>query len=130
MTITATKPANLLRFALTLDGVASGLSGVALLALAGVLDGPLGISSGALFGVGVFFVLYGAAVSFLGTRPEINRRGAVAVVVVNLVYVLDSVLLVAVDLVDLTTLGVVAVLGLAAAVAALAALQVQGLRQN
>ena len=130
MTITATTPAQLLRIALTFDGIATGLTGAALLAFGTELDGPLGLPAPVLLGFGAFFLVWGAFVLFLGTRPVINRRGALAVVVVNLVSVLDSVLLVAADLTDLTTLGTVLVLGLAVAIAALAGLQVLGLRQS
>ncbi|MCT2584956.1 hypothetical protein [Actinophytocola gossypii] len=129
-TNTVPRTTQLLRLALTFDGVATGLSGVALLALGAVLDGPLGVPAPALFGAGAFFLGWGAFVLFLGTRPVVDRRGAVTVVVVNLLAALDSVLLVATGLLDLTTLGSAVVLALAVAMAALAALQIQGLRQN
>ncbi|GAB3431663.1 hypothetical protein [Actinophytocola sediminis] len=125
-TETTTKP--LLRFALTFDGVVTGVTGVALAALAGVLAGPLGLPAAVLLGTGLFFVGYGAAVLYLGTRPTINRRGALAVVVINLISVLDSVLVAMLG--GLTTLGVVVLVVLAVAVAALAGLQLVGLRRN
>ncbi|MPZ85681.1 MAG: hypothetical protein GEV28_36990 [Actinophytocola sp.] len=128
MTITETHPGRLLRFALTADGVATGASGVALTALAGVLDGPLGIGFGWLLGTGLFFLGWGAFVLHLGTRPTINRRGATFVVAVNLLAALDSVLVALVG--DLTALGTVVVLVLAVAVAAIAVLQIEGLRQS
>lgn len=135
MTITATdtttsttKPDALLRFGLILDGVVTPVSGVALAALAWVLAGPFGVPAGVLLGAGLFFVGYGLAVLYLGTRPAINRRGAWAVVVINLVSALDSALVAVFG--GLTTLGTVALAVLAVAVAALAGLQVTGLRRG
>lgn len=123
-----TKPDALLRFAITVDGAVTGVTGVALAPLAWALAGPLGLPPAALLGAGLFFAVYGAAVLYLGTRPTINRRGAVAVVVINLVSVLDS-LLVAV-LGGPTTLGAVVLVALAVAVAAIAGLQTLGLRRG
>lgn len=128
-TSTATKPDALLRFAITFDGVVTGATGVGLAALAGVLDGPLGLPAAALLGAGLFFVVYGAAVLYLGTRPTINRRGATAVVVINLVTALDGVLLALVG-VPTTTLGSFTLVALAVAVAGLAGLQIAGLRRS
>lgn len=128
-TNTAAKPGALLRFAMTFDGVVTGATGVGLAALAGVLDGPFGLPAAALLGTGLFFLVYGAAVLYLGTRPAINRRGATAVVVINLVTALDS-LLVAVVGVPATALGTAMLVALAVAVTALAGLQIAGLRQS
>lgn len=130
MTTIATPATNdLLPFALKADGLATLPTGLLLATLAGVLDGPLGLPTEFLLIVGLFCVAYGAGVLFLGTRPVINRRAAGGVVALNVIWVLDSVLVVAAGLFDLTTLGVIVVLGIAAAVAAVAALQVVGLRR-
>jgi hypothetical protein len=128
MTITHdTRPDQLLRNVLTIDGVASGLSGVALLALAGELTGPLGIPTAALLGFGVFALLYGPAVLYTGTRPVINRTAARVVIGLNVCMAFDSVLSVA--LVDVTALGEVVLLALAAFGVGVAALQFTGLRR-
>jgi hypothetical protein len=123
-----TKPDALLRLALVFDGVVTPVTGVALAAFAWTLADPLGIASGLLLGTGLFFVAYGLGVLYLGTRPTINRRGAAAVVVINLVSALDSVLVAVFG--DLTTLGTVMVCALAAAVAGLGGLQTMGLRRS
>jgi hypothetical protein len=130
MTTTATATATpVLPFALKADGLATLPTGLLFTALAGVLDGPLGMPTWFLLTVGLFCVAYGAAVLYLGFRPVINRRAAGAVVALNLIWILDSALLVVAGLFDLTTLGVLVVLGIAVAVAAITALQVTGLRQ-
>jgi hypothetical protein len=128
MTITHdTRPDQLLRNALSIDGVASGLSGVALLAFAGVLAEPLGLPVAALVGFGVFALLYGPAVLYAGTRPVINRTAARVVVGINLCMTLDSVL--SAVLVDMTALGEVVLLVLALFGAGVAALQYAGLNR-
>lgn len=128
MTITHdTRPDQLLRNTLTIDGVASGLCGVALLALAGVLADPLGIPTAALLGFGIFALLYGPAVLYAGTRPVINHTAARVVVGLNLCMALDSVLSAA--LVDVTVLGEVVLLALAAFGVGVAGLQYAGLRR-
>jgi hypothetical protein len=118
-TIVKTPP--LLRAALKIDGFATLPSGVLLAALAGVLAAPLGIPTGVLIGAGLFFIAWGAGVLYLGTRPVINRKAAVAVGVVNVVCAADGVLVA--ELADLPTLGTVALLALSVAVAGIGALQ-------
>jgi len=129
-THTTTRPDRLLREALTADGLASGLSGVALLALAGVLAGPLGIPTGVLLGFGAFAVLYGAGLLYLGTRPAIDHRWAGAVVAANLVMGVGSGLVVLAGIGDPTTLGEVALMGLAVFGFAAAAVQYAGLSRG
>lgn len=120
----------LLRFALNLDGVATGGTGLLMLALAGVLDSLLGPSTAMLLGLGAFFVVYGAVVLWIGTRPVINRRAATAVAVVNLLWTVDTLVVVLADLLTLTTLGTVVALGLAAVTACFGALQLIGTRRS
>jgi hypothetical protein len=128
MTITNdTRDDQLLRNTLTLDGAASGLSGVALVALAGVLASPLGLPTAALVGFGVFALLYGPAVLYAGTRPVINHTAARVVVGLNLCMALDSVLTAA--LVDVTVAGEVVLLALAVFGIGVGALQWAGLNR-
>lgn len=116
----------LLREAIKFDGFATFPSGVLLAALAGVLAQPLGIPTKVLLAAGLFFVAWGAAVLYLGTRPVINRRAALAVGIVNVLCAVDGV---AVALVaDLTSLGTVALLVLSVAVAGIGAVQLRATR--
>jgi hypothetical protein len=121
LTTTTPKP---LREAMVLDGLATLPSGVLLAALAGVLAEPVGIPTGVLLGVGLFFIAWGAAVLFLGTRPVVNRKGALAVGIVNLVCAVDGLIVVLAGVGDLTTLGTVLLVALSAVVFALGAFQV------
>lgn len=117
----------LLREAIKFDGFATLPSGVLVTALAGVLAGPLGIPTGVLLGAGLFFVVWGAGVLFLGTRDVIDRRAAVTVGVVNVVCAADCVAIALIA--DLTALGTVVLLVLSAAVAGIGALQLYAARR-
>lgn len=120
MTTIARTP-TLLRAAIKFDGYATLPSGVLVAALAGVLADPLGIPTGVLIGAGLFFIVWGAGVLYLGARPVIDRRAAVAVGIVNVVCAVDGVGVAVVT--DLPTLGTIALLAMSAAVAGIGGLQ-------
>jgi hypothetical protein len=108
----------LLRFALKLDGVAS--AGLGALAL------PFGAELGLpTIPLGIFLLVYGAAVFFLGTRP--NPVLVKVVILGNLLWVVDSVLTAELGWFGITALGTWLVLVQAVAVAGFAVLQVMGL---
>ncbi|PRX46722.1 hypothetical protein B0I33_107300 [Prauserella shujinwangii] len=112
-----------LRLALRLDGVATTLTGAALLPLAGVLDTPLGLPASLLLGTGAFFVVFGVAVLALATRRHPPRAAVRAVIAVNVLWVLDSAVTVAAGWFAPTALGTAVIVTLAVVVAAGAALQ-------
>jgi hypothetical protein len=118
----------LLRGALWLDAAASGATGVLLLAASGPLSGLLALPPALLFWAGAAFLPWAAAVGWLASFAVPPRRGALAVIGLNLLYVLCSVLLLALGLVSPNLLGVVFVLVLAAVVLGFALLQAAGLR--
>ncbi|MQA11140.1 MAG: hypothetical protein GEU98_21800 [Pseudonocardiaceae bacterium] len=135
MTTTASEEARItrndtfLRNVLKLDAAATVPAGILLAALAGMLDSVLGLPAGLLLGVGGFCVLYGVAVFFVATRSVLARPAVLAMIAINLVWVLDSALMLTVGWFDITTAGTVVIIGLAAAVGGLAALQAYGLRR-
>ena len=129
-TTARTAAAPLLRLALKLDGIASGAMGLLLVALGAVLDSVLGLPTSLLLPIGAFLVAYGAAVYYLGTRTVINRAAAWGVVVLNVLWVVDSALLLVGDWYDVTGLGIAFVVAQALAVAAFAELQYLGLRRS
>lgn len=124
MTTTRVHHDGLLRFALKLDGVASG--GLGLLAL--LFDLPTGLPRGLVIGLGAFLVAYGVGVFVLGLRPV---RPLVGVVIVgNSVWVLDSFLTAFAGWFPVTGLGVFLIVAQAIAVAGFITLQVLGLRRS
>jgi hypothetical protein len=120
----------LLRFALTLDGVATGANGVLYLAGAPLLDGWLGLPTEMLIAVGAFLIVYAALVLRLATRPEMPRVAVVAVIAANALWAIDSLIALALDWFTPTTVGQVVIAVQAVLVAGLAALQYVGLKQS
>jgi hypothetical protein len=124
-----TADAGLLRFALRLDAAITAANGIAYLALFWLLDGWLGVPGGFLAAVGAFLVLFAAFVGRLATQASPHRGAVVAVIAANVMWALDSALLLAADWFSPTAAGQVVVALQAAGVAALAALQYAGLRR-
>ena len=127
--LTALRGDALTRVALKLDAVVTGANGAAYLAAASVLDGPLGLPESFLRAIGAFLIVFAACVWFTATRPELNRNAVYAVVVLNALWVVDSIALVALGWYDPTTGGSVWVALQALVVAGFAALQAYAVRQ-
>jgi hypothetical protein len=118
-----------LRRALLADAAASGAMGLLLAAAAEPLAGPLGLPAALLRGAGLPLLPFAAFVAWLGTRPRVPRAGAWAVVALNVVWVVDSLGLLATDWVRPAGLGQAFVVAQALAVLALAGLERVGLRR-
>lgn len=127
----ATRPAtrSLLRVSLQLDAVVSAGNGVAYLLAAEPLADLLGFSVGSLRGVGAFLLVYGGLVGLTGNRRAIPRPAVFAVVAMNLLWTLESVVVALAPLGSPTAVGTGWVLLQAVAVAGFAGLQLLGLRR-
>ena len=123
-------PTPFLRFALLGDAAASGATGLLLAAGASFLASPLGLPEGLLRVAGLVLLPYAAFVAWLGARNGggVPRNALRAVVAVNLLWALDSVLLLAIGPVTPNGLGVAFVLAQALAVLGFAAMQWTALR--
>jgi len=118
-----TDPPTCLRRSLQLDGIASGLCGVLLLAGAWPISALMGLAGpGITRVVGVLLTVYAAALLYNAARATVRRSEAVAAVVLNAGWVLGSALLILAG--ALTPVGNLAV---AAAVLLFAMLEVVGL---
>ena len=126
---TATGRTGLLRRALQLDAVASGLLGVALAVAAGPLSRLFDLPKMLLLDIGLVLVVWAAVVGWLGTRRQIPRRGAAAVVALNLLWAIDSVVLLPTGWISPNALGTAFVVVQAIAVLGFAELQYVGLRR-
>jgi hypothetical protein len=118
-----------LRLALRLDAVASGTMGVGLIAGHRLHDDVLGMPAAVAVPVGVFLVAFAIWLGILASRTPLGGRAVWAVIVVNALWVVDSVVLVVAGLLPLTTAGVAVVLAQAIAVAVFADLEYLGLRR-
>lgn len=117
-----------LRAALLGDAIASAATGLLCAAGAGLLAGPLGLPEVLLRGAGLVLLPYAAAVLWLGLRESAPRAAIVAVIAANVLWVLDSLLLLASGWVAPTGLGTAFVIVQALAVAGFAAAQSLALR--
>jgi hypothetical protein len=128
MTTNTLAAPSLLRFALRSDAVVSGLNGAAYLLLAGPLADLLGFPDAALRAVGVFLLVFAAAVWLVGERPV--PSAVRAVVAANALWSVGSIVVVIADLATPTTIGAVWLVLQALVVAGFAILQLAGLRRR
>ena len=126
----ALHPTSFLRFAMLGDAAASGATGLLLAAGAGTLAPLLGLREGLLRGAGLLLLPYAAFVAWLGARRGggVPRNAVRAVVAINLLWALDSVLLLEMGRVSPTGLGIAFVLAQAAVVLGFAGAQWMALR--
>jgi hypothetical protein len=115
-----------LRRSLQLDGIASGLCGVLLLAAASPISAVIGLAGpGIARVVGALLVVYAAALLWNGARATVSRAEAVAAVALNAGWVIGSAVVILAG--PLTQIGNLAVAAVAAAVLLFAVLEVVGL---
>ena len=115
-----------LRRSLQLDGIASGLCGVLLVAAASPISAVIGLAEpGIARVVGALLVVYAAALLWNGERATVSRAEAVAAVVLNAGWVIGSAVVILAG--PLTLIGNLAVAAVAAAVLLFAVLEVVGL---
>jgi hypothetical protein len=129
MADTTLHPTPFLRFALLGDAAASGATGLLLAAGAGFLAGLLDLPEGLLRIAGLVLLPYAAFVAWLGTRGDgVPRNPVRAIVAVNLLWALDSALLLAAGPVAPNGLGIAFVLAQALVVLGFAGMQWTALR--
>ena len=128
--MTTFSPSRLLRLALLGDALASGATGLLLAAGAGPLERWLGLPTDLMRSCGVFLLVYAAGVAWLGRRSLVPPGAVWTVIVLNALWVLDSILLLLNGSLAPTSLGMAFVIAQAIVVAAFAELQYVGLRQR
>jgi hypothetical protein len=123
-------PSNILRLALIADSIASGATALLIFAGAGLLASLLGLPVELLRYAGVVLMPFVAFVAYVGTRSEIPRGAAGAIVVLNFAWVAASVAFLLSGWIAPTVLGYAFVLVQAVVVGLLAELQWVGLRRE
>ena len=118
-----------LRYALLADAVASGATGLLLIAGADLLTGLLGLPVALMREAGLLLVPYVALVAFAGTRETISRPAVQAIIVLNVLWVAASIGLLMGGSVAPTALGTAFVIAQAVVVGVFAELQFVGLRR-
>lgn len=119
---------SLLRFAMRLDAVLSGLVGLAGIPLAGWLAEISGTTEAFEYSISAFFIVFSLAVLGLAALPSVRLSG-IAVAVGNVVYAVAAVVLVVSGVFALTTTGVVLILATGVYTLIMAELQYQGWRR-
>jgi hypothetical protein len=119
-----------LRLVLVADAVASGLTGLLLLAGAGLLESLLGLPAGLMREAGLVLVPYVTFVGWLASRSSTSVWSIDAVIACNAVWALASVLLLVSGFVSPTLLGYAFVIAQAATVALFGVLQYAALRMS
>lgn len=133
MTVTSTphlkeSTDSLLRFALRLDAVLTGVAGIVGIPLAEWMAEKSGTSAAFEYSLSAFFIAYGLVVLALAQLPELRKPG-IAVIAANLLYTVGAVVFVVSDWMPLTTIGVVGTLATGVYTLVFAELQYQGLRR-
>jgi hypothetical protein len=123
---TATATDALLRFAMRLDALCVGITGIALLAATGWFSDLTGLPISVEYGVGLFSVAYGVVVFLLGAIERVRPAG-VATAIANAICTVIA--LVAVFTMDLTTAGVAVVIATGIYTLVMAELQWVGVRR-
>jgi hypothetical protein len=121
-------PSPLLHRLLIADAAISGVTGLALMAGAGMLSTLLGVPEPLMRYSGLILLPFAVVVFYWSNPARLSRPRVWTVIALNIAWVIGSVLLLAAGLIEPTALGVVFVLFQAVVVAGLAELQYMGLR--
>jgi len=124
----ALQPTPMLRNALLLDGLLSGVTGLLLVLAAGWLGAFLELPRLLLLVAGSALLPFAALLVWLSNRAEISRQAIWAVIAVNALWVIDSLLVLVIGWVSPNLFGYAFIIGQALAVALLAELQWFGLK--
>ena len=119
-----------LRFALILDAIVSGASALLMVTMSSQLAGLLHLPAALLFYAGVFLVPYAGLLAYLSRRETLPRWTIWTLVVGNVMWAADCVLLALSDWVAPSVLGYVFIATQAIAVVAFAELQYVGMRRS
>lgn len=123
-------PSPFLRQALIADATTSAACGLLMMLAAGPLSGVLGLPEMLLRLAGLTLLPFAAVVGYLGLRERLARTAVWAVILVNAMWTVDSILLLVSGWVQPTSAGYAFVIAQALVVLMYAQLQVIGLRRS
>jgi hypothetical protein len=128
--MTSIQSSTFLRRVLSIDALSSGAMSIALLAFAGPLADLLQLPVELISEAGMVLVPFALFVGYLASRAQVARAAVWALIAMNVVWVVDSVLLLLTGWVEPNVLGYLFVGGQAAFVAVLVDLEYVGLRKS
>lgn len=123
-------PSMFLRRAFQADAIFSGVAALMFVFGAGLFASLTNLPEAFLRNTGLVLVVYAALVGFLGTRSMMSRAAVWAVIAVNAVWAIDSVILLMSGWVSPNLLGQALIVMQAIAVGVFAELQFMGLRKS
>ncbi|MCV7255572.1 hypothetical protein QN239_08815 [Mycolicibacterium sp. Y3] len=118
----------LVRFAMRLDAVLVGITGIPFVAAADWLSSLTGVPVAVEYGLGVFFLAYGVVVYWLAGRDRV-RPGAIATITANALFTVGFVGLAEAGIWPLSTWGYALLFGGALYTAVIGSVQYAGLRR-
>lgn len=118
-----------LRRVLLLDAALSTVTGLCMIAGAGLVENLLGVPAELMRSAGLCLVPFVILVAFVATRKELSRRAVWAVIVLNALWVFDSFAILFTNWMSPTVFGYAFVIAQALVVGVLAELEYIGLRQ-
>lgn len=121
---------SLLRNALLVDAIATGATGLLMAATASLLAPLLGLHENLIFYAGLLLIPFAGFVYLTANGQPISRKAAMAIVILNALWVIDSIALLASGWIEPTALGYVFVAGQALIGGLFAELQYVGLRRT
>ena len=122
-------PATFLRRVLAFDAISCAGMGALMIAGASMAEPLLGVSTSLLESAGAALLPFAAFVGWLASRETPPAAGVWAAIIINAIWVVDSLLLAAGIWAPPTTLGIVMIVGQALVVATLAELEYVGLKR-
>ena len=128
--MTSIRASSFLRRVLIVDALISGASGVAMFALADVFASLLQRPGELVREAGIILLPFAAFVGFVASRQEPARLAVWAIIAMNILWVVDSILLLFSGWVAPNVLGYVFVIAQAAMVLVLADLEYMGLKRS
>lgn len=128
--MTAIRASSLLRRVLVVDAVSSGAMGLAMIAFAELLAGLLQLPVELVSEAGIVLLPFAAFVGFVASRREPARIAVWLIIAMNVVWVVDSIVLLFTGWVAPSALGYAFVIAQSAVVLVLADFEYMGLKRS
>jgi len=128
--MTSIRASSLLRRVLVVDAVFSGVSGIAMIMFAELLASLLQLPVDLISEAGIVLLPFAAFVGFVASRSEPSRFAVWAIIAINIVWAVDSIVLLFTGWVAPNALGYAVVIAQAAGVLVLADLEYMGVKRS
>lgn len=121
---------NFLKNVLYLDAIVTGVNALAYLVASSIINEHLGYPVGVQIGAGIFLAIFVIEILLIAGKKPINPSAVKAIIVVNVLWPIASIIALLAGWLEATTLGTVWAILQAIVVAAFAELQYFGLKKQ